>query len=540
MTPGGQRGGRPGSAERREGRSMIRQSSLTSLVAGGSVLTGLLLDAVVAAKFGAGRATDSFFVAARIPLGLNAVVVAAANQALVPAISKSLVTRTEKETWKLVSTILTTLIVSGALMVALSAAVALPLVRVTAPGLPPAEAALAASLTPVVFLMVPLVSCSEVLRALLNARFSFVAPAATGLVLNGVSAGLILLLAHRNIHVVAWAYAAGAAAQVSFMLLFSLMRGFRFRPSLRVSDPHVTSVGRLCVRPLIASGANPLARVGEQLMVSFLPPGSITILAYGYRLISAVGGTVFFRSVIVAMVPRLTRAFAVADSEAVIRMTRLGLRVMLALAVPLTALMAVLARPAATVIFQRGGFTRADAALLGAVLSVYSASLIGSALQRALLAPFFAKLDTRTPLRNTLYGVGANLLLLPVMVLPWGPSNPEAVLGVAVAYSVAQYVNVGHALYRSLAVVGDPFEGSATFILRLVFATAVSAAVMIALTHPVGLDAHHNRWVLLMLTSAVAVAGLAALATTMGALAGRELSQSWIALKEDRRAAASQ
>ena len=95
MTPGGQRGGRPGSAERREGRSMIRQSSLTSLVAGGSVLTGLLLDAVVAAKFGAGRATDSFFVAARIPLGLNAVVVAAANQALVPAISKSLVTRSE-------------------------------------------------------------------------------------------------------------------------------------------------------------------------------------------------------------------------------------------------------------------------------------------------------------------------------------------------------------------------------------------------------------------------------------------------------------
>lgn len=518
---------------------MIRQSSLTSVVAGGSVLAGLLLDAVVAAKFGAGRTTDSFFVAARIPLGLNAVVVAAANQALVPAISKSLVTRTEGETWRLVSTILTAIVAGGALLVALSTAVALPLMRVTAPGLSASEVHLAASLAPVVFLMVPLVSCSEVLRALLNARFSFVAPAATGLVLNGVSALLILALARHDIHVVAWAYAAGAGAQVAFMFVFSLVRGFKFRPSLRITDPHVAAVGRLCVRPLVASGANPLARVGEQLMVSFLPPGSITILGYGYRLISAVGGTVFFRSVIVAMVPRLTRAFATADSESAVRISRLGLRIMLTLSVPLTALMAVLARPTATVVFQRGGFTRADAALLGAVLSVYSASLIGSALQRALLAPFFAKLDTRTPLRNTLYGVGANLVLLPVMVLPWGRSNPEAVLGVAVAYSVAQYVNVGHALYRSRSLVGDAFEGSATFILRLVLASGVSAAVMMALTGPFALAHHHNRWVLLALTAAVGVVGLAALGAAMAAMAGRELRGSWTALREDRRAAAS-
>lgn len=65
----------------------MRQSGLTSVAAAAAVASGLVLDVSIAASFGAGRATDAFFVAARIPLGLVAIVMVAANQALVPSIS---------------------------------------------------------------------------------------------------------------------------------------------------------------------------------------------------------------------------------------------------------------------------------------------------------------------------------------------------------------------------------------------------------------------------------------------------------------------
>ena len=87
--------------------------------------------------------------------------------------------------------------------------------------------------------------------------------------------------------------------------------------------------------PLGAAGLNPVARIGEQLMVSFLPPGSITVLNYGYLVISAVGGTVFFRSVIVALVPRLTDAHNHGGQAEVRRFTGLGDAIMLAISLPL-------------------------------------------------------------------------------------------------------------------------------------------------------------------------------------------------------------
>ena len=178
------------------------------------------------------------------------------------------------------------------------------------------------------------------------------------------------------------------------------------------------------VRPTTGAGLNPVARLAEQILVSFLPPGSITILNYGYRLISAIGGTVFFRSVIVALIPRLTEAHNHDDQEAVRRLTGVGMRIMLAISLPLTAFMAVLSQPGAIAVFHRGSLTRASAALLGVLLAVYSISLVGSAVQRALLAPFMARLDTRTVLRNTIYGVVANLVLLPLLTLPFGLRQP--------------------------------------------------------------------------------------------------------------------
>src|SRR5258705_1735866 len=92
--------GRP-DARRTQTRAVVRQSGLTSLAAMAAVGSGLVLDVAIAATFGAGAATDAFFVAARLPLGLVAVVMIGANQALVPSISTWLERHGEEPTWRL-------------------------------------------------------------------------------------------------------------------------------------------------------------------------------------------------------------------------------------------------------------------------------------------------------------------------------------------------------------------------------------------------------------------------------------------------------
>jgi peptidoglycan biosynthesis protein MviN/MurJ (putative lipid II flippase) len=275
-------------------------------------------------------------------------------------------------------------------------------------------------------------------------------------------------------------------------------------------------VARLSVRPIVAGGLNPVARVAEQVLLSFMPAGSITIVAYGYRLISAVGGTVFFRSVMVTLLPRLSAASS--RPAELTRLTRQGLRFMLGLSLPLTAFVAALAVPGAVVVFQRGRFTRDQALLLGAVIAVYAFSLVGSAVQRALLAPFFALLDTRTPLRNTVYGVVANLVLLPIAVGGMTLLGGPPVIGVAIAYSAAQYVNVAHAVYRVRSVAGAPWSGLLPLTAKLAVASVLSAAAMVGAILWLGLDRPHPRLEELAGTSGAALSGAVVLAAVMAVL----------------------
>ncbi len=511
------------STREERGRDVVRQSGLTSIAAALAIASGLLLDVVVVKRFGATAQTDSFVQASLIPLGMVAIAMVGANQALVPTITTWLIREGRDETWRLCSVLVCAAFVGGAILVGVAALIAWPLMRVISLGFSTEQVDLAASLTRVMFLIVPLVAVAEVLRALLNATYSFFAPAFMNVVMNVVAA-VIVIGWGTSLSAVAWAYVAGAAAQAVFMLIMAVVRGFRPRATLALRDPDVQAAGRLLVRPLAGAGLNPLARVGERALVSFLPPGALTLLAYGYRLISAIGGSVLFRSVMVAILPRLTEEDRRDDGESFRETTRLGVRIMLAISIPLTALMAVLSVPATIALFNRGNLSRDDAALLGLALAVYAVSIVGSAWQRAMLAPFFARMDTRVPLRNTIYGVVANLALVPLFVLPFGRDSAGGIIGVAAAYSVAQYVNVAHAWYRMRHDLGVRLDHMRAFVARLMVGTAAMSAVLVGGYAVVDLGAPHGRWPLLGLTSAVALAGLASLAITLTAIGGGEFA----------------
>jgi putative peptidoglycan lipid II flippase len=461
---------------RRPTAAVVRQSGLTSIAASLAILSGLLLDIAIAAVFGAGRATDAFVVAARISLGVTAVVMVVGNQVLVPTVVAWVTEHSAERAQRLVNSVVATALFGGLIVAAIIAALASPIVAIVAPGFPPPQQEVTADILRVMVLFVPLTAASEVLRAWLNAHLSFVFPALMTLVLNVVATAIVLAI-RGSIIIVAQAYIAGAVVQLVVMAAAASRRGLRPRKPTTLRDPELRALGRLCVRPTGGAFLNPAARLVEAFVASFLAPGSATILHYGNRMVHAVGGTVLFRSVIIAVVPRMTRAYAENDQASVRQLARLGLRIMLALSLPLTALGAVLAGPATQVFFAVGRFSPDQAALLGAAFTLYAFSFPGSAIQRALLAPFYAARDTRTPLRNTIYGVGANLLLLPILVL-LAPSGELAVLGVVLAYTLSQYVNVAHAWRRFRQDVGPPLSPSVlSAALRCAVGSAAGALV---------------------------------------------------------------
>ena len=428
---------------------VVRQSFFSGGMASIAVATGLLLDVVAAAVFGAGRDTDAFVAAARFPLALTAILMLLSTQVLVPTFTTWEATLERVRAKRLVTSTLLASVVLGSAVAGVLMLAATPMVAVMAPGFEDSQRTLAAELLRIMVWTIPLTAGCEVLRAWLNSRHMFVVPAAMTVILN-VTAAAIVVVVRGDITILPIAYVAGSIAQFVLMFLYAVARGLRLgRPVRR--DAEVTRLSRLTVRPSIAATLNPIVRAAELFVASFLPPGTATVLHYAHRLVHAIGGTVLFRQIMTAVLPRLTRAFVAKDKKAEVALGNLGLHLLVSVSFPLTALGVVLAVPAATTVFAIGRFSDHDARMLGLVIAVLSLSFIPSAVQRALLLPYYAVRDTKVPLRNSVYGALANVALLPVCVLPFINSDSAeeyALLGLGAAYVLSNVVNVVHAWWR--------------------------------------------------------------------------------------------
>ena len=448
---------RVGAAEARLEKSpkaVVRQSGITSVVALVGVLSGLVLDLTWGSVFGIGFESDAFTLALRLPLAITAIAMVVANQVLVPTFGAWLTTMGERERARAMSAVMLACLGLSIVLALVLSLFAYPLMAAMAPGFAdePGKLDLAASMTRILAWYVPCVLVAEVLRCWLNAKLVIGFPAAMTLVLNIVSVSVILLGPRSN-WVVPAAYVAGSLVQVLAMAVAAFVKGWR--PALpSFGHPEVRRTLRLFGRPTSGAALNPVVRIVEVFIASALPQSTITLLHFGNRLASAVGGTIIFRSIMVTVLPRISRAFTRGDVSAFRSMTRLGLRLMLFLAVPMTILGVVLAPGLTDAVFGLiPKFKHEQIATLGTLMALYSLSFAGSGLQRALLAPFYAMRDTRTPLRNTVYGIVANVGLLFILDVAMG-DGPKAIYLFPIAYSASQYVNVGHAWWLMRGVPG--------------------------------------------------------------------------------------
>jgi len=464
-------------ADRRSGagRSLVGQSGLTAVAAATALVSGVVADAVVAATFGAGAETDALFVGGRIPLAVTTVLLIAANQALVPAFASWVVLHGERRAGSLTCSVALLALLAGGVLAAALGALGPAVCAVIAPGLSEDATARAASVLSAMTLVIPLMAVSEVLRAYLNARSAFVTPALINVVLNTTIIAFVLRQGGDDVLVVAWGYVAGSALRAALLFAMALRRGLRLNPFPGLRRREAWSAVLLCGRPLSGATLAPLVRVVEQGFVSMLPPGSISLLNYAYRLVAGLSGAVLFRSVIVTLVPRLTGAVSRGQDAAVRHLTGLGMRLMIVVSVPLATFIAVLAEPGVRLLFQRGRFGTSDAALLGALLVLFAASMPADAVSRAQMAPYFSRLNTKVPFRNALVGMLCNVALLPAALLVDGAEHTLYVIGLA--YVVSRWVTVlnGHHCLRRDGL--DP-DGRVRVTLRVLALPVLTAAVV--------------------------------------------------------------
>jgi putative peptidoglycan lipid II flippase len=145
----------------------------------------------------------------------------------------------------------------------------------------------------------------------------------------------------------------------------------------------------------------------------------------------------------------------------------------------------VLAGPMAATIFGYGNFSDRDVQMTQYGLMAYSWGLIGFSLVKVLAPGYFARQDTRTPVRVGLIALGVNMAFNVLVVLPAhyaGFATPFVLLATSTCLSAALNAFL---LWRGLRASGvyQPRAGWGALLGRVLLANAVMAGVLLALSH---------------------------------------------------------
>jgi putative peptidoglycan lipid II flippase len=455
-------------------RALLTVSSLTLV----SRILGYARDFVIARAFGAGLATDAFFVAFRIPNLLRRLFAEGAfSQAFVPVLAEYKNRQGEAATRELISAVATLLAIALAITAALGVAGASWIVWVSAPGFAadPAKFDLTVRMLRITFPYIAFISLVALSAGVLNTWNRFGVPAITPTLLNVSFIVAALAFADRfdpPITVLAWAVLAGGILQLAFQVPFLLRLGALPRWRLDLAHAGMRRVLKLMAPAAFGVSVSQVSLLINTIFASFLVSGSVSWLYYADRLMEFPAG-VLGVALGTILLPSLSKYHADADHGEYSRLLDWGLRLTILLAVPSAVALAVIALPLIAALFHYGQFGASDAWMTRQALVAYSIGLVGMILVKILAPGFYARQDIVTPVK-----VGILTLVL-TQIMNVAFIGPFRHAGLALAIGLGACVNAA-LLYRLLRKKNLylPQPGWGMFLLKVAAAVGFMAIVL--------------------------------------------------------------
>ena len=292
-----------------------------------------------------------------------------------------------------------------------------------------------------------LISLASLLGGILNSLDKFWVNAAAPILLN-IAMVTALLAFNGDPFETARAQAisvpVGGLLQLGWLALACRRSGVSLRPRLPRIDAEVKKLMKLILPAAAGAGATQInLLISSALAGGLLASGSLSYIYYADRLnqlpLGMIGiglGTI--------LLPTVSRLLGQGKEAEAMETQNRGIELALFLTLPAMAALIVAAEPIVRGLFQYGEFDAADTAACAWALAGFSVGLPSYVLVKVLTPGYYARQDTKTPVRFAIWSVAvniaANLVLIPLI----GHVGPP------LATALASTVNVWM-LYRELA-----------------------------------------------------------------------------------------
>lgn len=476
-------------------RAFFRSTAIVGATTLLSRVTGLVREMVQLAVIPA-VALEVFVLANQIPNLLRRLFAEGAfSQAFVPVVAEYRARRTNEEVRNLVDAVAGTLAVGLLAVTAIGVLAAPVIVLVCAPGFVTKDAgqfALATQMLRWTFPYLLFVSLTSLAAGVLNSFRKFALPAFSPVILNVT---LIVFAAWVSPHfeqpVMALAIGVfvGGILQLALLVPPLLRLDVLRRPRWGRGHEAVQRIGKLMGPAIVGSSMGQLSILLTTGIASLLADASMTWLYVADRLVEFPLG-VFSIALATVILPSLSAHHARSAPEEFSATLAWAIRLVCLIVVPAAVALFVLAGPLTTVIYHRGAFTARDVHMTRLALMAFSFALLGWSLVKVLAPGFYARQDTRGPVRIAMRALAVTMglnLLVVLMLFALGRQHvPGMHALLALSNGAGALLNAAWlyvALRRDGVLYGDP--GVRSLLARILIASGVMAAMLWWLGGPV-------------------------------------------------------
>lgn len=447
---------------------------------------GLARDIIFAQIFGANAATDAFFVAFKIPNFLRRLFAEGAfAQSFVPVFSEYKETRSRDALIDLLDHVAGSLGGVLLLITTICIAAAPVVVMIFAPGFydEPDRFALTTEMLRITFPYIFFISLVAFSGGILNSFNQFAIPAFTPVFLNICLIGAALWLTPlfaQPVVALAWGVALAGFTQLAFQIPFLIRLGLMPRPRFKRDHEGVKKISKLMIPAIIGSSVAQINLLLDTVIASFLIAGSVSWLYFSDRLVEFPLG-VFGIALATVILPNLSKQHANKSLDDFNHTLDWALRLVMLIAVPAALGLLILSAPILSTLFQYGEFSSHDSYMSSLSLMAYALGLPAFIFIKVLAPAFYARQDTKTPMKIAVKAMIANMVLNILFVVPMVWLNYEAPhVGLALATSASAYMNAALLLFalRKQAIY-KPRQGWLLFNSQIVIANSALALALL-------------------------------------------------------------
>lgn len=467
-------------------KKLVRSGAIVSVMTLISRVLGLVRDVVVANLMGAGSSADVFFFANKIPNFLRRLFAEGAfAQAFVPVLTQYQEKESSEEVKLLLSKVAGTLgllvtvvtligVLASPILTALfGAGWFMAWVNDEPDG---AKFELASLMLKITFPYLWFITFTALAGSILNTRGRFAVSAFTPVFLNVaiIAAALWLSPTLDKPEIgLAWGVFFGGVIQFLFQIPFLLQERALVKPSWGWNHPGVVKIRTLMIPALFGVSVSQINLLLDTFIASFLVTGSISWLYYSDRLLEFPLG-LFGIAIATVILPALSKKHVNAEGEGFGRTMDWGIRAIVLLGLPAMMGLIVLAQPMLMVLFMRGAFGVSDVEMASYSLIAYGTGLLSFMLIKVLAPGYYARQDTKTPVRYGIIAMVSNMGFNIIFAVPFG------YVGLAIATSLSALLNAS-LLYRGLHLAGVYRVSRQTiiFFIKTLLATVVMVALLL-------------------------------------------------------------